>query len=84
MADFLLRLGKFIKSKHHRFKILQKKMKEYKVNGAGNRIAALRKVKSVSEESPGFKGTGHQITSGWSNPSASATESYRHGALAVW
>jgi len=43
----------------------------------GSRIAALRKGKSVNEESPGFMETRHQITSGWSNPRESATENYR-------
>ena len=49
----------------------------YKLKHAGCRIAAPQKVRFVGEESPGFKETRYQITSGWSNPSESATEIYR-------
>ena len=31
----------------------------------------------MGEESPGFKGTEYQITSGWRDPRESATENYR-------
>lgn len=40
---------------------------------AGGRIAAP----VTGEESPGFKETEHQITSGWGNPRESAAENYR-------
>ncbi len=53
---------------------LQKKCDAYTLNNNGGRIAAPRKGKSEGEESPGFKGTGYQITSGWRNPSESAAE----------
>lgn len=33
------------------------------------------------EESPGFRGTRHQITSGWENPRESATENIPPGQV---
>lgn len=44
----------------------------------GGRIVALWQH---NEESPGFRGTKHQITSGWSNPRESATENFRQALL---
>ena len=49
----------------------------YKLRNTGGRIAAPRKGISEGEESPGFKGTRYQITSGWRNPRDSAAENYR-------